>query len=134
MLTYTALKAIFYLIRRCVFPRFLLQLNPKIASSTLYGFSFHSVFLLLRPADVCKECVLWLKCKITVFLLSRVGYWIKCLTSVRLQSFTRSIVQPISSLWRPLRFPNRKLCKDQVLDCWMCSYFRLLNENNCIEF
>jgi len=55
------------------FCRFVLQLNPKIASSTLYGFSFHLVFLLLWSANVCKECVLWLKCEITAF--SRCVRW-----------------------------------------------------------
>lgn len=126
------------------FPRFLLQLNPKIASSTLDGWLLFSFSIL--AVVVCK-CVQGM-CLVAevwnysfpdardshTFLLSWVQYWIKCLTSVRLQSFTRSIVQLISFLSRPLRFSNRKLCKDQVLDYWMCSYFRLQNENNYVKF
>lgn len=68
------------------------------------------------------------------FPLSWVTCWIKWLIAVRFQSFTSRIVQLLSSLWRPLRFPTGKLCKDQILGYWKCRYFRLWCENNCIEF
>lgn len=55
-------------------PRFLCQLNPKIAKSTLYKFSLQSVLMLLWSANVCKECVLWLKYEITAF--SRCMGWL----------------------------------------------------------
>lgn len=55
-------------------PRFLRQCNPKLANSTLYRSCLQWVLLLLWSANVCKECVLWLKCKITVF--SRCMGWL----------------------------------------------------------
>lgn len=69
----------------------------------------------------------------STFPLSWVTCWIKCVIAVRFQPFTSSTVQVTSSLGRPLRFPTRKLCKDQILGYWHCSYFKLWCENNCTE-
>lgn len=124
------------------FPDFSFSLTQRLQAILCMHSLFHSVFLLLWSANVCKECVLWLKHEITEFsrclgwpyVSSVMGKILDKMLNLWEVTVFHEVVQVISFLWRPLRFPNRELGKDQMLNYWTCSYFRLQSEKNCISF